>query len=368
MDFSLGISFRLIEDGQVMSADDLRARAEVFQTSDKVYGTSDRSVAGLITALIAAQKQKTDLFVQRVVGPLLAEPEVELSARVWLQTSGTTGAPKWAGHEMAKLTAAITQGGSKACWLLTYHPFSFAGMQVILSALIGGHTLIAPPDGADIAVMAQLADRHQASHISGTPTFWRAFLMSAPSGLSLRGVTLGGEAVDQGLLDALRARFPGAHIRHIYATTELGVILTVSDGQAGFPQSALGDRLSLSEAGTLLVDGHDTRDVVSVENGRVRFRGRLDSLVNIGGVKVFPEEVEAYLSLCPAVADARVWARPSPITGHVLSAEIALAPGADETEVKVYIQGLPRASRPVGLRFVEAIARAETGKKSRAEA
>lgn len=368
MDFCLGTSFRLIEDGQVLSADDLRARAEALQKSDNVYGTSDRSVAGLIVALIASQKQKTDLFVQRVPGSLVAASEKASSGRVWLQTSGTTGAPKWAGHDMSRLTAVITPGGSPACWFLTYHPFSFAGMQVILSALIGGHTLIAPAEGADIAVLAQLADRYHVSHISGTPTFWRAFLMSAPPGLSLRGVTLGGEAVDQGLLDALRARFPGANIRHIYATTELGVILTVSDGQAGFPQSALGDRLSLSEAGTLLVEGCDTRDAVSVENGRVHFRGRLDSLVNIGGVKVFPEEVEAYLVLCPAVADARVWARPSPITGHVLSAEISLVSGGNEAEVKTHILGLPRASRPVGLRFVEAIARAETGKKSRAEA
>ncbi|MFP1130141.1 AMP-binding protein [Asticcacaulis sp. W401b] len=368
MGLTVGASFRLIEDGQVLSADDLRARAEVFPKAVRIYGADERSVAGLIVALIAAYMQKTDLFVQRVIGASTAVSEGASSARLWLQTSGTTGSPKWAGHDLARLTAAITPGtGGEARWLLTYHPFSFAGIQVILSALIGGHTLIAPPEGADVAVMAQLADHQQATHMSGTPTFWRAFLMSAPSDLFLRTVTLGGEAVDQGLLDALRARFPAAHIRHIYATTEAGVILTVSDGQAGFPESALGGRLALSEAGTLLVDGHDTRDVVHVENGRVRFRGRLDSLVNIGGVKVFPEEVEAWLALCPAVADARVWARPNPITGHVLSAEIALVPGADESEVKVHIQGLPRTSRPVGLRFVESITRADTGKKSRAE-
>ncbi|MFT3998198.1 MAG: AMP-binding protein [Asticcacaulis sp.] len=372
MNMSVGASFTLIEDGQVLTAADLRARADAISVlgpvAGGIYGADDRSVAGLIVALMTAHSQKTDLYVQRVQGALAATGE-EVSGKIWLQTSGTTGTPKWAGHDMARLVAAIaTGGGAPARWLLTYHPFSFAGLQVILSALIGGHTLIAPPEGADVAAMAQLAGTTAPTHISGTPTFWRAFLMSAPRDLSLRAVTLGGEAVDQGLLDALRQRFSDAHIRHIYATTEAGVVLTVSDGQAGFPQSALSGRLALSDQGTLLVDGHDTRDAVSVEGGRVRFRGRLDSLVNIGGVKVFPEEVEAYLAQCPAVADARVWPRPNPITGHVLTAEIALAPEADEAVVKAHIQGLPRASRPVGIRFVEAIARGDTGKKSRAGA
>ncbi|ESQ81167.1 class I adenylate-forming enzyme family protein [Asticcacaulis sp. YBE204] len=366
MSLSLDARFELIEGGQVFTAADLRARAET--TTSLAIAEGDQPVADLIAALIATQANGTDLFVQRNFSADIPVPDQ--SGRVWLQTSGTTGTPKWAGHDLAKLTQKIAAGsGAKARWLLTYHPFSFAGVQVVLSALIGGHTLIAPPLNASVGDMAVLAEVTQPTHISGTPTFWRAFLMAAPD-LDLKGVTLGGEATDQGLLDALRTRFPNAHIRHIYATTEAGVVFTVSDGKAGFPAAWLNDTLAITEHNTLNVDGRDTNDAVIIDDDRVLFRGRLDSMVNIGGVKVFPEEVEAYLLTCPVVRDVRISARPNPITGHILTAEIALDLSADEGEVraqiKAHINALPRAQRPVSLAFVAAIPYGETGKKSRA--
>ncbi|MDC7682753.1 class I adenylate-forming enzyme family protein [Asticcacaulis sp. BYS171W] len=367
MNLSLDTRFELIEGGQVFTAADLRTRAE--NVSTVVTVTGDHPVADLIAALIAISENGTDLFVQRNSDAEILVPD-QSPGRVWLQTSGTTGTPKWAGHDLSKLTQKIAAGsGAKARWLLTYHPFSFAGVQVVLSAMIGGHTLIAPPLKASVSDMAGLAEATQPTHISGTPTFWRAFLMAAPN-LDLKSVTLGGEATDQGLLDALRARFPNAHIRHIYATTEAGVVFTVSDGKAGFPATWLNDQLAITEHGTLSVNGRDTHDAVTIDGDRVLFRGRLDSMVNIGGVKVFPEEVEAYLLTCTAVRDVRVTARPNPITGHILTAEIALDPSADETgakaQIKAHIQTLPRAQRPVSLSFVEAIPYGETGKKSRA--
>ena len=52
-------------------------------------------------------------------------------------------------------------------------------------------------------------------------------------------ITLGGEVVDQPVLDKLRSLYPGARQVHIYATTELGRCFSVSDGLAGFPASYL---------------------------------------------------------------------------------------------------------------------------------
>jgi acyl-coenzyme A synthetase/AMP-(fatty) acid ligase len=287
---------------------------------------------------------------------------------IHLQTSGTTGAPKWAAHTVDGLAATIQAGKDPARWLLTYNPGSFAGVQVILSAVLSGHTLVAPPYGASVAEMADLAVAHQVTHISGTPTFWRAFLMAlGERPLELKAVTLGGEAVDQTLLDALKARFPGAILRHIYATTELGRIFSVGDGRAGFPAELLKGRLGLSERGTLTVGGVDTGDVVEVVDDRVLFRGRADSMVNVGGVKVYPETVEAHILASPWVQEARVTSKPNPITGSILVADIVLKPlpGDHEQEIRAHMTALPRAQRPASLRFVEAIETGATGKKAR---
>ncbi len=175
--------------------------------------------------------------------------------------------------------------------------------------------------------MAELAVAQQVTHISGTPTFWRAFLMAlGDRALPLKAITLGGEAADQAILDALAARFPRAILRHIYATTEAGTVFSVGDDRAGFPKAWLGDDLAVSDQDTLIVKGLDTGDVVEITDDRVLFRGRRDAMVNIGGVKVFPETVEAHLLQLPYVQEVRVAARPNPITGHILTADIVLKP------------------------------------------
>jgi len=289
-------------------------------------------------------------------------------AGIHLQTSGTTGAPKWAAHRLDNLLDGIKPGKAGARWLLTYNPGGFAGVQVILSAMVSGHVLVAPTYGAPIAGMADLAVSHDVTHISGTPTFWRAFLMAlGERPLQLKAVTLGGEAVDQPILDSLKARFPGATLRHIYATTELGRIFSIGDGRAGFPAELLNGRLGLSDRGSLTVGGVDTGDVVELIGDRALFRGRADSMVNVGGVKVYPETVEAHILASPWVQEARVTSKPSPITGAILVADIVLKPlpGDHEAEIRAHIAQLPRAQRPASLRFVDAIGTGATGKKVR---
>ena len=343
--------FVLIEGGRAFALADIPARGGTIDVART-------GAAGVIGALKAGG------------GWIARDPSVPGAdgPGIHLQTSGTTGAPKWAAHTLDSLAATIQAGKGPARWLLTYNPGSFAGIQVILSAVISGHTLVAPPYGASVAEMADLAVAHRVTHISGTPTFWRAFLMALGGRpLDLKAATLGGEAVDQTLLDALKSRFPGSILRHIYATTELGRIFSVGDGQAGFPAALLNGRLGLTDHGTLTVGGVDTGDVVEIVGGRGLFRGRADSMVNVGGVKVFPETVETHILASPWVQEARVSARPNPITGAILVADIVLKPlpGDHEPEIRAHIAALPRAQRPASLRFVEAIETGATGKKAR---
>jgi acyl-coenzyme A synthetase/AMP-(fatty) acid ligase len=381
--------FTLSEDGRVATAAMVAAEAERLASTLPEGGSLRLPVGGvfdLLAALLACESAGADLYLVRDGA---AEPPASASAsgRVWLQTSGSTGAPRWIGHRPEALRGLIQRGRrQRAKWLLSYGAGSFAGLQVVLSAALGGHELVAPPRGASAIELAALAIDRGVTHLSGTPTFWRGFLIAVGRAESeLAAVTLGGEAADQALLDALARRFPAATLRHIYATTETGAVFSVGDGRAGFPASWLdrgvdGARLAITERGTLAVasarravsiDGEflDTGDCVTVAGDRVLFRGRIDSMVNVGGVKIWPEEVEAHLLRLGFVRDVLVSARPNPVTGQILTADLvvdeASAPPAAEAAIRRHLMSLPRAARPAAIRFTSGLPTGQTGKKRR---
>lgn len=335
---------------------------------------------------------------------------------VWLASSGTTGAPKWYAHDPQRLLGRLRPTNAGARWLLTYDPGSFAGLQVILTAWCAAATLVARP-GADAATLARLATAAAVTHISGTPSFWRtALLVMPPPGPPVQAITLGGEIADAALLARLAVVFPAARLRHIYASTEAGALFAVSDGAAGFPASWLEsgiDGVSLRIRNDILevysprralagtrTGGQDnhcdnatkledtdpwlvTGDRVQRQGDRVLFVGRADGIVNIGGVKVIPEAVEQALLRVTGVADARVWAEPSALTGYVLLAEVVPAARTDpatlgatagttaEAEaalraaLRTGLAGLAPAARPRRILLVPEITAVISGKKQR---
>ncbi|WP_377810745.1 class I adenylate-forming enzyme family protein [Azospirillum sp. A29] len=343
----------------------------------------------VLAALAAAEAAGQGLLLARGA----ADPEgwqPEQGFTVTLESSGTTGTPKRLRHDFARLRGRLRGAAEDgARWLLTYDPGAFAGLQVMLTAAAAGALLVAVPGGSGgtIAALAQAARRHAVTHVSGTPSFWRAFLMAlGDAELPLAAVTLGGEAADQPLLDRLAARFPNARLRHIYASTEAGALFAVADGRAGFPAAWLDDApdgLALRivdgvldvrspRAAPGVADGEgwlSTGDLVERQGDRVLFAGRLDGVVNVGGVKVSAEAVERRLLAVDGVADAMVMAVPSPITGHLLTATIVAAPGVDEATLRAGLRAaaadLPPAARPRALTFADHIPLSAAGKKSR---
>ncbi|MGA1858191.1 AMP-binding protein [Azospirillum sp. 11R-A] len=340
----------------------------------------------VLAALAAAEAAGQDLLLARGT----ADPEGWQPGQgftVTLESSGTTGTPKRLRHDFTRLRGRLRGAAEDgARWLLSYDPGAFAGLQVMLTAAATGALLVAP-GGGTIATLAQAARLHAVTHVSGTPSFWRAFLMAlGDAELPLAAVTLGGEAADQPLLDRLAARFPHAKLRHIYASTEAGALFAVADGRAGFPAAWLDDApdgLALRIVDGVLevrspraapgaADGEgwlSTGDLVERQGDRVLFAGRLDGLVNVGGVKVSAEAVERRLLAVDGVADAMVMAVPSPITGHLLTATIVAAPGVDEATLRVGLRAaaadLPPAARPRTLTFADRIPLSAAGKKSR---
>ena len=166
-------------------------------------------------------------------------------------------------------------------------------------------------------------------------------------------VRLSGEIVDQAVLDNLRDFYPKARIVHAFASTEAGVAFEVRDGLAGFPDRLIrepGAQVEIKvENGSLRIrsprtakcylqtgenltdqDGFvDTHDVVELQDHRYYFVGRRDGVINVGGLKVHPEEVEAAINRHPAVLMSLVKSRRNPITGAVVVADVVLRSGPD---------------------------------------
>jgi acyl-coenzyme A synthetase/AMP-(fatty) acid ligase len=302
-------------------------------------------------------------------------PSPAIPGRVSLLTSGSTGVPKLIHHTWTSLYTRVTRTGhSPRRWLLPYQVGTYAWYQIVTLGLCEPSTEIVPTHGLEPLNALELAAQCKADSISSTPTFWRvAFLGGAPETLRaapFRWITLGGESVDQAILNALRSAYPKASINHVYASTEAGACIVVKDGLAGFPVSLLDNaepgRPSLSiHEGRLLVkspfsasavDGSpqewvDTGDVVEERDGRVYFKGRADvALINVGGNKAFPADVEAVLLEHPAIQWCRVRAVRAPIVGNLPQADIVLnaqASTVSDTELVAFCRGkLPEYAVP----------------------
>lgn len=284
---------------------------------------------------------------------------------VTILTSGTSGKPKAARHTWESLSrpTRISTHASRPRWLLTYRPHLYAGLQVLLQCLSNGGTLVVPEDNSAPAAVADLMRAARVECASATPSYWRRLLLFADpkilGDVPIRQITLGGEVVDQQILDSLKSIFPGVRITHIYATTELGRCFSVTDGRAGFSASYLreptpdGVEMRIEE-GELVVRsansmlgydrvggdvskgawGYHTGDLVEVVGDRVFFVGRRTDLINVGGNKVHPIEVERVVRAVPGVADARIYGKKSSIAGELVCCQVVPVAGIDPVALR----------------------------------
>jgi acyl-coenzyme A synthetase/AMP-(fatty) acid ligase len=319
-----------------------------------------------------------------------------------LFTSGTTGAPKMVSHTLASLIGPLDDSvapNAGPVWSTFYDIRRYGGLQILLRSLLGGGSMVLSSTSESVGDFLTRAGERRITHISGTPSHWRRALMSEAAGrIAPKYVRLSGEISDQAILDNLKAAFPQSEVAHAFASTEAGVGFDVRDGLAGFPADyigMIGAKAELKvEGGTLRIrsartasgylgsaaarfgDGTgfiDTGDMVELRGDRYHFLGRREGVVNVGGQKVYPEEVEAVLNCHPAVQISRVWARKNPITGAVVAADVVLRETrADFARVKESLLRSCRAALsahkvPVTLRAVTSLGVASSGKLSRRE-
>jgi acyl-CoA synthetase (AMP-forming)/AMP-acid ligase II len=320
---------------------------------DLPYIIATAAVDALVSDRAVPEAANAGVECVVMCSPRIAPVDSDRSGRhqtEWiLFSSGTTGLPKMVLHTLSTLAGAIERGSTTSVlWSTFYDIRRYGGLQIFLRAILGGGSLVLSSSQESTGDFLIRAGTQGITHVSGTPSHWRRVL-SSPSAhkIAPQYVRLSGEIADQTILDGLRAFYPDAKIAHAFASTEAGVAFEVGDGSAGFPASLI-EQPSASvemkiEDGSLRIrsarnairylgsasepladtDGFvDTRDMVELRNDRYYFVGRRDGIINVGGLKVHPEEVEAVINRHPRVQMSRARARKSPFTGAIVVADV----------------------------------------------
>ena len=307
------------------------------------------------------------------------------TSEITIFTSGTTGQPKKVLHTVATLTRSVRTGERYVgqIWAYAYNPTHMAGLQVFFQAFENLNTLVNVFNKQRSEVY-ELINKHNITHISATPTFYRLLLPFEQEYKTVVRVTLGGEKSDSHLYENIKKIFPEAKINNVYASTEAGSLFAakgdcfqipekirdkfeVVDDELLIHKSLLGKSDSFKFEGDYYHSG-DLIEWVDKESGLFRFKSRKNELINVGGYKVNPGEVENILLSIDGVKQVLVYGKANSILGNVLCADIQLEDGVALTDVeikKALRSQLQDFKIPRRIKFVEQMSLTRTGKLKR---
>lgn len=307
------------------------------------------------------------------------------SSEITIFTSGTTGQPKRVVHTVSTLTRSVRCGEQYhgQIWAYAYNPTHMAGLQVFFQGFENMNTLINVFNFPRNEVY-RLIDKYSITHISATPTFYRLLLPFEREHVTVQRVTLGGEKSEPHLYDNIHRIFPYAKINNVYASTEAGSLFAakgeffqiperlrdkfrIVDGELLIHCSLLGQSDSFKFDGDYYHSG-DLIEWIDSDKGIFKFRSRKNELINVGGYKVNPTEVEAILNSIEGVCQSLVYGKPNSVLGSVLCAEVQLEIDSNITELDIRLflkDKLQDFKIPRRIKFVESFTLTRTGKLKR---
>lgn len=320
------------------------------------------------------------LSIQNVINLMLSS-----TSEISIFTSGTTGQPKKVIHTVHTLTRTVrmSEKFSNQTWGFAYNPTHMAGLQVFFQAILNCNTIVNLFNYSRSHIYEAI-EKNNITHISATPTFYRLLLPIENSYLNVQRVTLGGEKSETKLYDSILKIFPNAKINNIYASTEAGALFSAKGEYFQIPEniidkvkvvedellihkSLLGKSDSFTFSGDYYCSG-DLIEWINREEGLFRFKSRKNELINIGGYKVNPSEVEGIIMEIPDVIQVLVYSRPNSILGNILCAEVKLDSFCKLTEIiirKFLSEKLQDYKIPRSIKFVDSFSLTRTGKIKR---
>lgn len=300
-----------------------------------------------------------------------------------IYTSGTTGRPKKVTQSYRNLVRAVKKDISYKdnIWGFAYNPTHFAGLQVFFQAFYNKNELVYIFNLDYNKVYRCMLER-KVTHLSCTPTYMRVFLNYIDQPItSVRSLTFGGERFSPSIEDKVKNKFPKSKINNIYASTEAGSLLR-SDGSYFKIPARYKDLIKIqndelyihktllgkSASFLLHTDWYKTGDLVEfVDEERFLFKSRKSEMLNVGGYKVNPDEIEFVIRKIKGVKEVSVSGRKNSVMGQIIVANIIKEDGIDNVELKrkikeVTINELQDFKVPRLIKFVDSFELTRTGK------
>ena len=295
---------------------------------------------------------------------LINELRQQKRAGLILFSSGSVGKPKAMIHDLAKLLSVYYVKKPRRLRILCFLMFDhIGGLNTMLNSFASGATLVIP-ENHEPEYVAELIEQQQVNILPTSPTFLNLLLMSEATEKfdlsSLKIITYGTEPMSEGLLARLRSAFPRTRLLQTFGTSETGISRTVSKSSTStlmriddpnVEHKIVDTELWLRSRTQILgYLNHDdnrftsdgwfkTGDIVELaEDGFLRIVGRREELINVGGEKVAPIEIEGVLMQLKEVSDCRVFAMPNTITGQSVAVEIVAKEPNSLTQLKRIIR------------------------------
>ncbi len=262
-------------------------------------------------------------------------------------SSGSSGVPRAVLHDFEALLEKFRTPRHRKT-VLTFLLFDhIGGIDTLMNTLASGGLVVTTPSHAPEAVCA-LIERHRVHTLPTSPTFLNLLLVSEVwqqhDLSSLQTIAYGTEPMPAATLARLAAVFPETKLVQTYGMSELGVLrsrskpdgsLWISFTNDGFETQVRDGVLWVRTPTAMLgylnapdlfdADGWlNTQDAVEVDGPWLRVLGRQSDLINVGGEKVYPAEVEAVVLRLSNVADVAVYGEKSPLTGQFVAARVNL--------------------------------------------
>lgn len=312
--------------------------------------------------------------------------QLKITAPTWgvtIFTSGTTGKPKKVTHSYESITRFVRSGDnySNNIWGFAYSPTHMAGLQVFFQAILNGNTIVRLFGLSQSDIFKQI-EKYDVTNISATPTFYRLLLPATGVYRSVQRLTSGGEKFDSNVTKQLSEAFPNAKVSNIYASTELGTLFASSSNVFTIRSSdshlirIINNELYVHRSmmgksditsGEQWYNTGDLVEIVTPEPLSFKIISRSSSMINVGGYKVNPIEVEDTIREYNGVSEVRVFAKNNPLLGNIIIAEVCLNNSEiTELEIRKFLQGkLQEYKIPRVIKFVNEISVTRTGKIDR---
>ncbi|MCQ9675918.1 o-succinylbenzoate--CoA ligase [Corynebacterium sp. BF-R-2] len=350
----------------------------------------EAAIAGQSTFLPVPAEDRTRTELLR--NHMRSGAPIDSSIALVVATSGSTGTPKGAQLTAANLVASADAThqvlGGTGQWLLAMPAHHIAGIQVLVRSLVAGvdPLCLDLSDGFSIPAFARAAHKLAATgdrSYTGLTPMQLAKAMDSLEGIeALRtfdAILVGGAATHPQLLDAaVKLRItvvttygssetaggcvysgtpiPGARVR----IGEDGRILLggpmIAQGYRNVDSSAF----SVDDSGT---SWFATSDAGAFVGNTLNVTGRLDAIINSGGLKLHPEQLEQHILRVPGVEAACVVGIPDPRLGQMIVA--AYSGWASRADILEALDDLPRWQVPKDLRRLDALPTIGPGKVDR---